>query len=317
MGLLNRIRAIGNQPRPGDGVTRSKAMARDPVTGEVLAFGDIYAAEINEGPLGGYRNLLINGAFAINQRAFAGGSLSAAAYGFDRWKAGSGGCSVSVSSGTVTLNGPLVQVVESSVSLAGLPVAVSVEDPSGDISVTISDGGVNTETGTIRPGAGRLGVVLAVPSAATGNLTVQLATSASTTFKRAQLEIGRVATQFERRAVAAEVALCRRYFERIGGAAYEPIGVCSCFGTTQGKMILRYAVPKRTTPTVTIGNATSFLINNGTGYDATAVVADGTLISPRAVQITVTVASGLTSGATAIIYVNNNTAAHIDVDAEL
>lgn len=316
MGLLNRIRAIGNQPRPGDSVSRSKVLLRDVVTGEVLAYDALYAAEINEGPLGGYRNLLINAAFTINQRAFAGGSLSAGVYGFDRWKAGSGGCSVSVSSGVITLNGPLVQVVEADVSLASLPVAVSVEDPSGPIAVTVSDGGVNTATGTIRPGAGRLGVVLAVPSAATGNLTVQLQTSASTTFKRAQLEIGRVASQFERRPRALEIAVCQRYFERIGGVAYEPIGVVECYSATLARLMLRYVVPKRATPTITIGSPTSFTVDNGLANAASAVAADGTVISSRAALINITT-TGLTARQAAVVYVNNNAAAHIDVDAEL
>lgn len=208
-----------------------------------------------------------------------------------------------------------MQVVENALSLAGL--LVTLEDPSGEIDVTVSDGSVNTATGTIRPGAGRLGVVLTVPSAATGNLTLRLATSVSTTFKRVQLEPGRVASQFERRPVAIELVACWRYFERIGVVAYEPIGVCSCFGTTQGKMILRFTTPKRSTPTVSVVNATSFLVNNGARNAATDVTADGTLASVRGVQLTVTVASGLTSGDAAIIYVNNDATAHISIDAEL
>lgn len=56
-----------------------------------------------------FKNLLINGDFAINQRSFAGGALAAGVYGYDRWKAGTGGCNVTLSGSVLThTSGPLV-----------------------------------------------------------------------------------------------------------------------------------------------------------------------------------------------------------------
>ena len=55
-------------------------------------------------PLGSTNpNLLINGDFQINQRGFAGGALSAAAYGHDRFKAAAGGANYTVSGFVVSL----------------------------------------------------------------------------------------------------------------------------------------------------------------------------------------------------------------------
>ena len=160
----------------------------------------------NAGPLAGFRNYLMNGAFQLNQRAFAGGSLSAGNYGFDRWKAGSGGASLGVSGYTVTLtSGSIVQVIEAP-DLAGKTVTLSVQDPSGSVGVDIEG-----ETGTIASGSGRQSVTVTVPSGSTGNITVELSGTA-VTFSRVQLEIGSQPSAFEWRPAAAELALCQRYF---------------------------------------------------------------------------------------------------------
>jgi len=90
---------------------------------------------------GAARNLLINARFQVNQRGFAGGSLPAGTYGPDRWKAGTGGCSVSFSGEVVTLSsGELVQVVEAP-GLAGQGVTLGVDSPTAPISVAVRAAG--------------------------------------------------------------------------------------------------------------------------------------------------------------------------------
>jgi hypothetical protein len=156
-----------------------------------------------------FKNLLINGDFVINQRSFAGGALSAGAYGYDRWKAGTGGCNVTLSGGILThTSGPLVQVIEAP-RLAGKTVTVSVEDPSGSITVNVD--GV---TGTITSGSGRRGVSIVVPSGSTGNVTLTL-TATGVTYTRVQLEVGASATQWDARPIAIQLTLCQRYCERV------------------------------------------------------------------------------------------------------
>ena len=165
---------------------------------------DYLQAALDQSP---FKNLLINGDFAINQRSFAGGALAAGVYGFDRWKAGTGGCNVSLSAGVLThTSGPLVQVIESP-SLASKTVTVSVEDPSG--SITVSVDGV---TGTITSGSGRRGVSIAVPSGSTGNVTLTI-TATGVTYKRVQLEVGGIASAWESRPVAIEYVLAQRFYQ--------------------------------------------------------------------------------------------------------
>lgn len=64
------------------------------------------------------RNAVINGTFAVNQRAYASGAaLAASAYAHDRWKAGAGGCTYTfiqtVPDTTITITaGTLLQAVD-------------------------------------------------------------------------------------------------------------------------------------------------------------------------------------------------------------
>lgn len=153
-------------------------------------------------------NLLINSAFTFNQRAFKGGSLSAGAYGHDRWGAYNGGCSYSVAGSTITLNsGTLCQVIENA-ALGGMVVTFSIENPSGALTVTLGSTSAN-----ISAGSGRVGVTMTVPSDQSGDLKVRLSGS-NVSFARPKLEMGRQATQWSPPDQALERARCLRYYEK-------------------------------------------------------------------------------------------------------
>lgn len=230
---------------------------------------DYLQAALDQTP---FKNLLINGDFAINQRSFAGGSLSAGVYGYDRWKAGTGGCSVNLSGGVLThTSGPLVQVIEAP-GLASKTVTVSVEDPSGSITVNVD--GV---TGTITSGSGRRGVAIAVPSGSTGNVTLTL-TATAVTYKRVQLEVGSFATAWEQRPAAVSFALCQRYYET-GSNRFR--------GTDSGSSVIIwnvvFQVRKRATPAlsggaVSIGSSLNSLSAFSMQLGGSGVVDTGTVL---------------------------------------
>lgn len=162
------------------------------------------------------KNLLINAECLINQRGFSGGALGEGVYGYDRFKAGAGGCNFSVSGGVWThASGPIVQIVETPTGVYGSNVTFSVEDPTEDISVTV--GGVG---GTITAGSGRRGVTLAIP-AGSGNLTVQWSATGAT-YSRPQFERGTTASSFEYRPAGIEITLCQRYFWKTFDASISP-----------------------------------------------------------------------------------------------
>lgn len=169
-------------------------------------------------PLGGGvgQNLLINGDFQINQRAFIGGSLTAGSFGHDRWKSDTGGANYNVTGYAVTLaSGKLVQVIEPNImcgvaSLASTQLVVSVDTPSADIIVT-----VGSASATITAGSGRRAATLTTAAGDTGNLAVKLAnaTVGSVTFARVKIETGSIATAWVAQTYGVEFALCARYFQ--------------------------------------------------------------------------------------------------------
>ena len=211
--------------------------------------------DLGIGPMSGFRNMLINGSGKINQRGFAGGSLAAGSYGYDRWKAGAGGCTVSVSGAQWSLNGPLEQMIEDP-DLENKQVTLSVENPSNGISVD-----VGSQSGTIPSGSGRQSATLTLGAGDTGNILVRLNPSTTTTFKNIQLEEGAVATPFERRPSAVEEALCMRYFSKSYDSATAPGTVTGISAiTTRSYDSVRsiqwvsasFPIPMRTIPTTTV-----------------------------------------------------------------
>lgn len=162
-------------------------------SGDPSSFKDVKTPSINGGPLSGFRNKLINARFTNNQRNFAGGALAAGIYGFDRWKADTGGANMTLAGAILTIaSGTVVQVVE----------GVNIEASGGHVLSW-----VGTATATVDG--------VAVANGASANLTA--GTNATVKFTGGtvsfpQLEYGTKATAFEQR-VPYERQLCMRYFQ--------------------------------------------------------------------------------------------------------
>ena len=224
-----------------DGSAWHDALAIDRASGGVALPGSPWAAGAD---------LLVNGDMAINQRGFAGGALAAGVYGFDRWKAATGGANLSLSGFTITLtSGAIIQPVEPAcwglASFAGLPLTLSLDDLSGgSLAVTIG-----SQSGTITAGVGRRSVTLTPAVGDTGVLSVRLSPSAgAVNFARIKLERGRIATNWAARPLSVEQMLCRRYFLKQDGQvlidAYQA-AAAAC------RESLTLPVPMRATPSVT------------------------------------------------------------------
>ena len=145
--------------------------------------------------LGGYRNLIINAGFRVNQRAFAGGALSSGVFGHDRWKAGSGGGNYSVSAGVATIaSGTVVQVIDGlSIETTGTYVINWV----GTATLTV-DGVSRAKGATFTLTRGT-------------DCTIEIA---SGTLSELQVEFGSLPSVFEKRPAQIEFALCE-YFYRL------------------------------------------------------------------------------------------------------
>ena len=149
-------------------------------------------------------NRAINGNFAFNQRAYASGTaLAAAAYGHDRWKAGAGGCSytfsVVVPDTTITISaGTLTQIIEAGMIEGGV--------------YTLSWTG--TAQGRVYQGApaGAYAVSPVTTASLTAGTNTVVEFSAGTV-GRVKLEIGSVATLFNRKSLQQSLADCMRYYQ--------------------------------------------------------------------------------------------------------
>jgi len=131
-----------------------------------------------------------------------------------------------------------------------------------------------------------------------------------------QLEVGSTATSFDYRPYGTELALCQRYFWKIGGtAAYEQIAMGLVDATTQVNCITLMPVAMRAAPSVGYSSASAFNVNDAAGQPSTTAVA----INQAGLQttgITVT-SSGLNVGRAARFIIGNSTSAYINFSSEL
>jgi len=211
-------------------------------------------------------NLLMNGAMEINQRSFAGGALTADVFGFDRWKGGASGGSISrTATGRVELvSGSAVQGIEAFPAnasevvfgvqgLTGNPLRVTIEGTTVDIQPGQSFG---FSTFTVSPGAAG-SVEIAAPSG-------------PVTFDRISLVLGGRARMARDRSLDVEFALCERYFatsfgstqlhQDMSGSIGYHMGLCYAGGNIASQRI-QFPRRMRVPPTVfyfapNTGNAT-------------------------------------------------------------
>jgi hypothetical protein len=204
---------------------------------------------VNSALLKGGKNRIINGAFLVNQRAYASGTaLASGSYGLDRWKSGYSNTTLTFTAGaqattvTISTSGVLQQIIERANVVAGTYV--------------LSWSG--TATGRVYNSGGTAPSYAASPVTVTldgsANVVVEFTASGSTkTLGTVQLERGTVASPFEYRHIADEFDLCLRYFQAyaqprlrgaVGAGSFQRLGMtiprmrttptCSTNGGSQG-----------------------------------------------------------------------------------
>jgi hypothetical protein len=205
----------------------------------------------------GFRNKIINGNFQINQRQVASTSTvyGAGWYAMDRWQAGASGCTMSFSTTgnvvTVTITaGTLLQVIEGVNLRAGAHVLSWAGTAQGRIN-----GGTYGASGLTHTATGG------------SNVTVEFGVG---TLSFVQFEQGSTPSTFEERLYVAELALCHRYFRKLG---QHKACLTPSFATTL--RLPYHSQAMRAAPTVTLGtlststNASSISLTlsaDGGGY---------------------------------------------------
>ncbi len=257
-------------------------------------YGDLKISTINGGALSGFRNAIINGNFGVNQRGVSGTvSLAAGAYGHDRWKAGSSGCTYTFATSenvtTITISaGSLIQVVE------GLNLQTG----------TYSLSWQGTAQGKIGAGSyGNSGITGAVTGGT--NLNIEFGTG---TLSLVQLEKGSVATPFEFRSIGQELQLCQRYCYVISRVAGQGGVRVALDGNTASNLAYPTTIfnqNMRANPSLSVSSVSHFTYESGTSVQQTATGLSLDAVSSTSATIAVTVGSAI-SGAGGHLFINTD-----------
>ena len=265
------------------------------------------ATYLNTALLKGGKNRIINGAFEINQRAYAsGGSLASGVYGFDRWKSGAAGTSLTFTDGiqatTVTMSsgGVLQQIVEQE----NIPAGTYVLTWTGTATARVYNSGGTPPAYSASP------VTVTLNGAA--NVVVEFTASGGTrTIGTVQLEQGTVPSPFEYRLRGDEMFACMRYFQAYAQPRLRGV-VGAGFFQRMGMTIQRM----RANPTVTSNGGTQGWFDGSsavvTGWGPTVVYTCG----PDSIEMD-TGGSGWATGNPAIFFFQAGGTQILSLNAEL
>jgi hypothetical protein len=162
---------------------------------------------------------------------------------------------------------------------------------------------IATGTFTVTSTVTNYSAQIAVPAAATTGIQIEFSVAAQTsgtwTIGNAQLEVGSTATSFDYRPYGTELALCQRYYYKIGaGILYSMLGVGWNVSTTQSLALTTFPTTMRTSPSALeqTGTAGDYSIyhGGGSGVTCSAVPSFGIANQTNA-RVLLTVSSGLTA----------------------
>ena len=309
-----------------------------------MALSKIDAAGLDIGQIGGRRNLIINGAYTIWQRATT--SSSNGVNTADRWQQNDATFTQETSivpdnfqySMKVVANGSgtplLLQKIERPQvcgHVLNQDITVSFYARSSNVNA-ITKLELNDEGGSGgRPDGGaqtlsaadtweRITHTFTAPfSSLTGNsvaVILTFATSATVYISGFQVEVGSVATPFEYRSYGEELALCERYYQSWGGAnAYEYLPLFGgAVSGTRIEGVMQYKRDMRDTPDISYSGNWQWL-DGVTTFTFGNILKDS--IALNSVRISDNGISGLTQYRFYLARANNDSTARFKMDAEL
>tara|TARA_Y100000310_G_scaffold257479_1_gene265539 strand:+ start:2423 stop:5548 length:3126 start_codon:yes stop_codon:yes gene_type:complete len=256
------------------------------------------------------KNLIINGGFQVNQRAYVSTTNTAdGTYMHDRWRSGSADSSYTFSVAspaspqtiTIAANDSIEQVIE------GANVGTAGTHTISWTGTATARAVVNTQSMSGNFAVSPITVTAVLNQVITIQFTGADAAGGSTeatdtgTLGKVQCELGS-ASDFEHRDYASELARCSRYFfqynQNTGPYQREHWGTHNV-STTQSDVAIQYPVAMRTAPTFSTGaSVDDWRIN---GASCSAIPATVNVIHEAACRVRFTVASGLVLNEAAFI----------------
>jgi hypothetical protein len=154
---------------------------------------------------------------------------------------------------------------------------------------------------------------------ATGAVSVIGTLNATWYITGVQLEVGSVATPFERRPYGTELSLCQRYYYRNTGHT----ALTGAFGsgyndsTSAARFYTAYPTTMRASPTLDSSAANTFNVTNTGAAVLNMTTVTAGAIGPTGALIFLTGGSGLVAGQGCLVRDNNNTGTFLAFSAEL
>jgi hypothetical protein len=300
--------------------------------------------------LTGFRNRIINGDMRIDQRnAGASQSILSRAYSIDRFTAQASGATITGQRIADTTGGRLFyyqlngaasvtqinfeQKIESvnCFDLAGGNITISA-DISNSLLTTVSfdlyaattkdsfagSTLVSSASWTVSPTMQRYSATIAIPSGSSYQnglwavFYVGAQTSGTWKIANVQLEAGSTATDFERRPIGTELALCQRYYYKTKAESIGSImGVGFCQSTTTAIGATTFPTTMRIAPTALEQSGTAgdyrVFITSGIACSSVPVIGSSTG-TPFSIATTFNVASGLTANSGCLLSTVNSSA---------
>jgi len=134
-----------------------------------------------------------------------------------------------------------------------------------------------------------------------------------------QLELGSTASDFEIRDHTTELAMCKRYYEKLNntGNVNWRFGAVQCVSTTVARGVIRWETEKRAAPTIT-SSAVDYFSLTQSDYTKEAVTALSFATSDVwSARADISVAGNLVAGDVTLLESDASNAATIDISAEL
>lgn len=257
------------------------------VTPHALAAATLSSLKANAS---GLKNLVINGNFRTNQRAYvSAASLASGSYGFDRWKSSTASSSFTFTASpqgqTVTINsgGSFEQLIER----ASIPAATYTLSWSGTATGRIYNSGATAPSYAASP------ITVAIDG--TQNVVVEFTASGATkTLGTVQLEAGSTQTPYELMPLGEELLLCRRYYRIFGGGL--GLGTAAANATTILSLAVTFEPPMRTTPTATVSGQIAYTDFNTGNYNSSSLSISAQQYNATGGVLYLAGATGLTAG---------------------
>ena len=258
--VVERLGGTAATATSGEQNTACAALGAVRKTGDTMT-GNLTVPSLNGGQLAGLRNLLINGNFAINQRAYVSGAAvgSANTYTLDRWRVVTSGQSLVFSASgngnQITAPAGGVEQVIEGLSIAG---GSYVLNWTGTATATVG-GTARTKGGVFTLTAG-------------ANVTVRFTGG---TVSVAQLEPGTIATPFEQRPYGMELILCQRYTVKLLGSVAGVASAVSQFSSCTIGLQMRAAPSITNLANIATSNISGVVYENlsANGFRYTALSA--------------------------------------------